>query len=36
MKRIILALLLATPAFSIIVPQADPFPKCFPCVPPGP
>lgn len=33
MKRIILALLLVTPAFSLIVPQADPLPKCWPCEP---
>ncbi len=31
MKRILLALLLATPAFSVMTTHYDPFPKCFPC-----
>ena len=37
MKRFILALLLAAPAFSVVVPiQQDPMPKCFPCPPEPP
>jgi hypothetical protein len=33
MKRFILALLLAAPAFSVVIPQQDPLPKCWPCPP---
>jgi hypothetical protein len=36
MKRLLLALLLVAPAFSVIVPHQDPIPKCFPCPPTPP
>jgi len=31
MKKILLALLLVMPAFSVMTTHYDPFPKCFPC-----
>jgi len=36
MKRILLALLLAMPAFSVMTTNYDPFPRCFPCPPEPP
>jgi len=36
MKRILLALLLAAPAFSVMIQYQDPIPKCFPCPPEPP
>ncbi|HNY42345.1 MAG TPA: hypothetical protein PKJ41_18220 [Bryobacteraceae bacterium] len=36
LRKILFVLMLATPAFSVMIQSNDPIPRCFPCPPQPP